>query len=1102
MHTNAALLQRIQSLSPDKQALLLRRLAESVRSEGGDPIFPHINRDAPAPLSYSQQLLWLVEQREGPSAKYNMPSAYRLVGRLDADAMVRTLRTIVRRHESLRTYFRDSEGDPVQCVDDTFELDVPVIDLCDLAADERDRQVQALVQQNVDWCFDVGSLPLARFVLLRTAVDEHFLLMNVHHIVYDGWSKGLLLQEMAVLYPAYGAGRDAQGELPLLPIQYRDYAAWQRVGQLAEIERQLGYWTRKLEGALPLLHVPGDRPRPPQPSGRGAGLMMHVPRFLSEQVETLARSEGASMYMAMLAMFKVLLARLSGQRDIVVGSPVDNRSRSELQQVIGYFLNTSVLRSDIDVALSFREVLARVRQTCVEAYQYQDVALGQVIDAVNPLRSLSFPPLFQVMFVFQNAGSANFSLPGIAVSRADAESSTSKYDLYLSFQTTADGLKGWWTYNTDLYDQATIEHFSACLLGLLVDAVSDPDKPAARLLMADRDDAEPIPAAPESVPFESLPDRFVRQARATPEAPALIDATGPVSYADLLRRVAGFTVELRACGVGRGDVVAVRIDRSVDQVAALVAIAACGAASLALDPALPLPRTAFLLDDAAPRVLVGDAAGLACTLAVIDPAAVADADPQRFDVVEVGPCDLLYLLYTSGSTGTPKGVRGTAGATFNRLDWGWRAYPFAADDVCCLKTTVNFVDAVAELWSPLLCGIPAVLVGHDDVRDPYRFVRVLAAHRVTRLVAVPSLLRNLVEAYPELHESLPTLRHVVSSGEALTGELVERLRAALPHLQLVNLYGSTEVAADVTAYEVAERHVGGVPVGRPIDHVSAHVVDPVGHRCAHGVAGELMLGGAGVNDGYHGRPALTAERFVPDPFAQGRGGRLFRSGDLARCRRDGVIELLGRADHQVKVRGVRIELDEIRSALLACRHVADALVALQHDERGEPYLGAYVVPPEDQLLDTATLAAELRERLPDYLMPAAFMPLERIPLNANGKLDRDALPPIPRSMRAGGRVHVPPVGDTETTLATIWQERLQVERVGRDENFFDLGGHSLIATRIVSAVRERFGVELSARDLFATMTVEAFARRIDAVRAASGLLVAAESSTEYEVSEY
>jgi len=1110
---SAALLQRIESLSPEKQALLLKKLATSARNESdseADAILPLAGRRE-APLSHSQQLLWLVEQREGASAKYNMPCAYHLRGALDVDAMVQTFKIIARRHDSLRTWFSETDGDPLQCIDMDHVLDVDVVDLSDLAPALREARVVELVQANVDWKFDVSRLPLTRIALLRTAPDEHYLLMNLHHIIYDGWSKGLLLREMAVLYPGFRDRHpDPASLVPQLPIQYGDYAAWQREARGHQAERQLDYWRNKLAGSLALLELPSDRPRPSLPSGKGAGMLMHVPRFLTEQIDALGRAEGASAYMAVLAAFKALLSRLSGRRDIVVGSPVDNRNRRELQDIIGYFLNTSVLRTDVDPAASFRTLLREVKSTCLEAYQNQDVAFGQVIDAANPARSLSYTPLFQAMFVFQNAGSAKFAMPGVEIERADAANTTSKYDIYLSFQDTDDGLKGWWTYNTDLFDAETIAYYSRCLLTLLLDCVANPDKPVGRLLLEDADAAnagfEPAP------PFRSPAQLFAERLAAAPDAPALFDDGSTITCAALAQRAAQFADAMRARGVRRGDIIAVVLQRSVDQVAAILAAVLCGAAYLPVDPELPAARIVFQLDDAEPALTVTSAALLHTLLpecphlnAALTVEALADATPATLPPLPaVTPDDLLYVLYTSGSTGQPKGVRGTLGAMVNRLQWMWSVYPHAESDVCCIKTTVNFVDAVAELWSPLLSGVPALLVAAADVRDVYGFVRKLARHRVSHLVAVPSLLRGLIDAYPELHESMPTLRSVVSSGEALTPDLLQRLREALPHTRLLNLYGSTEIAADATALDVSEL-VGNersVPVGRPIPGLRTYVLDPQFEPCPIGVGGELYVGGAGVNAGYHRQAAMTAARFLPDPFGSAPGARIFRSGDLARLRRDGQLDLLGRSDHQVKIRGIRIELPEIRAALLNDPQLADAYVVCHRDTDGDDWLGAYVVAHEDRDIVVSDLAVRLRKRLPDYMVPTAFQTLPALPLNANGKIDPHALPQMVRVSALAQAEYVAPATDTERDVAQIWEERLKVERVGRNANFFDLGGHSLIATRIVAAVRGRYGIDISARDLFATMTVEAFSRRIDSVRAESPAVGTADDVAEYNVSEY
>lgn len=1103
MNQSQALLQRIESLSPEKQALLLKKLAASAQSATANVEQPitRVPDRAHAPLSHSQQLLWLVEQREGPSPKYNMPCAYRLRGSLNVDAMIETFKTIARRHDSLRTWFAERDGEPIQCVDPTHELDVDFVDLSALPSAERDARVGQLVQENVDWKFDVSKLPLMRIVLIRTWADEHYLLMNLHHIIYDGWSKGLLLQEMAVLYPAFRDGTAAAADLlPALPIQYGDYAAWQRDSGSQEVERQLRYWKERLNGSLALLELPADRPRPAAPSGAGAGMLMHIPLFLTQQIDALGRSEGASTYMAVLAAFKALLARLSGRTDIVIGTPVDNRNRPELQRVIGYFLNTSVLRTEIDPAKSFRSALRAVKQTCLEAYQNQDVALGQVIDALNPPRSLSHTPLFQVMFVFQNAGSANFVMPGIEIERADAVNNTSKYDLYLSFQDTEDGLKGWWTYNTDLFDAETVRYFSQCLLTLLLDAVANPDKPVGRLLLAERDLART--GDEPGMPFRSMAALFLEQVQSRPDAIALIDGSHEVTYAALAARAAALAGRMEALGVRRGSAVAIVLPRSVEQVAAMVAVILRGAAYVPIDPDLPANRIAQQVQDANPALLVstevvlkqiGSDLGVQALLTEQVGESIGTALPAA---PAVTPEDLLYILYTSGSTGKPKGVRGTLGATHNRLAWMWRDYPYQAGDICALKTTVNFVDAVAELWSPLLSGVPSAIIAPGDSKDVYRLVRALAKHGVTHLIAVPSLLRSMTEAYPELHEYLPSLRNLVSSGEALTADLLHKLQEALPGVTLLNIYGSTEVAADATVKQVQSlsAHDRSVPVGRPIAGLRTYVLDQLLEPAPVGVIGELFIGGAGVNAGYHGQSAMTAERFLPDPMSDVPGARMFKTGDLARLRRDGDLDLLGRSDHQVKIRGIRIELPEIRAALLKDPDISDAFVVCKRDVDVGDWLGAYLVIQQDRDVNLSDIVARLRDTLPDYMVPTAFKVLDKLPLNANSKIDAQALPELTRTSVGSNVVFEPAATDTEKVLAEIWQSKLKLDRVGRHSNFFDLGGHSLIATKIVAAVRDQFGIDITARDLFATMTLEAFARRVDQMQS--------QLATEYEVNEY
>jgi amino acid adenylation domain-containing protein/non-ribosomal peptide synthase protein (TIGR01720 family) len=1064
---------------------LAAQIAAARSGAATSPAVEPAPRTGPLPLSFAQQRLWFLDQLDPHSAAYNIPAALRLRGALDAGALARAFAEVVRRHEALRTSFPAEEGEPAQLVQlppDTWPL--PLADL----AHQPDPEPEArrLAAEEAARPFDLAHGPLLRTALLRLREHEHLLLVTVHHIVSDGWSTGVLVREIAALYEAFSAGRPSP--LPELLLQYADFALWQRSWLSAQrLDAQLTFWKERLAGA-PTLELPTDRPRSAARGHRAGEHPLSLSPELTAALLRLSRERGATLFMTLLSAFQVLLARHASQSDVCVGTPVANRNRTEIEPLIGFFVNTLVLRADLADDPTFLDLLERGKTSALAAYEHQDLPFEKLVEALGGARDLDRTPLFQAMFALQNMPLGALRLPGLELAPERLAAGTAKLDLFLTLAERDGALVGELEYDADLFDAATIarlvEHFEVLLAGV----VGDPTRRVSalpllgeaerhRLLVTWNDTTREHGLAP------SLPALFEAQAARTPDAVALLFEGEATTFAALEALACRVANHLIALGVTPGARVAVAFERSPEMVAALLGVLETGAAFVPIDPALPRDRVAFMLVDAEPAAVLTQTrlagalpAESVPVISVDDPegpvARASSSRPERRDPAD----DVAYVLYTSGSTGRPKGVCGTHAGAVNRLAWQWEAFPFRAGEVCCQKTTLAFVDAVAEIFAPLLQGVPAVLVP-DEVRgDLARLVEILAGARVTRLVVVPSLLAALLDVYPDLSERLPALQRWTTSGETLSAELCERFVRALPGRTLVNLYGCSEVTADVTSFVPTEEPwQGRVPIGRPIDNTRIYLLDPHGEPVPIGVTGEIHVGGANVARGYFGRPELTAERFVPAPFH--RGARMFRTGDLGRHLPDGTLEYLGRADLQVKIRGHRIELGEIEQALSAHPAVRAAVVAVREDVPGDLRLVAYLVCRH--ALTALEARRWLEAQLPAYSVPAAYVFLDALPQTPSGKVDRQALP-APARQAAPSRAL--PRTPTEELIAAEVAALLRHPTVGVEESFFDLGGHSLLATQLVSRVRSALGVELPLRALFELPTVRGLARRVDEQR--------------------
>ena len=1047
------------------------------------PTIPRRDTSAPTPLSFAQQRLWFIDQLEPGSPAYNVPIGLRLQGSLDIPALRKTLNEVVRRHESLRTVFPRAE-EPVQVVLPALTIDLPIVE-----ADEA--TVESLMIEEAQTPFNLRTGPLLRAKLLRLGKDDHVALFTMHHIVSDGWSIGILVHEVATLYKSYAAG--AESPLNELPIQYGDYAVWQRNWLQGEVlEGQVSYWKQQLADAPELLELPIDHPRAAVQSQRGTQRRFTFSPELTAGLKELSRREDATLFMTTLAAFQALLYRYTHQQDILIGTPIANRTRIETEPLIGFFVNTLVLRGRVNGAASFSELLKQVRESTLSAYLHQDVPFEQVVDELRPQRSLSHTPLFQVMFALQNAPQQELELDGLRLSAVEAISGTAKFDLNLSLLEAQGELRGALEYNTDLFEATTIEQMLVHYERILHSIVNDPNQRLSELRLLDKAEEQKV-----LVEFnETMPAQydwnqcvhalFEQQVKRSPAAIAVVFEQEEVTYAELNAKANQLARKLRQLGVTEESIVGVLMERSVELVISLLAVMKAGGAYLPLDPEYPTERLEFMFADAKPRVLLTQERLAEEARVVVGETPVVSVDGQRDELAQFDDSDLqqtvradqlIYVIYTSGSTGKPKAAMNEHRAVANRLLWMVQRYGLSSSDAIVQKTPFTFDVSGWEFFCPLVSGGRLVVARPGGHREPRYLVQLIQTQNVTITHFVPAMLRAFLD-----HEAARTcrsLRMMVSSGEALSEELERLVFERLPWVSLENLYGPTETAIEVTGWSCGsgdqprtiEGSNGWVTIGAPIVNVTAYVLDRSLRPVPLGVRGELFIGGVAVGRGYLNRAALTAERFIPDNFSAEAGARLYRTGDLVRQRRDGSIEYIGRLDDQIKLRGHRIELGEIEAALMGHEAVAGAVVQVKSDAHGEARLVAYFTV--NASVSVAELREHLRGLLPEYMLPAVFVKLEEFALNASGKVNRKALPEPPGA--AVESEYEAPRTPVEQKLCDIWAEVLPVERVGINESFFDLGGHSLLATQVISRVHVEFGVEVSMRDFFTTPTVAGLA---------------------------
>ena len=1079
--TVGALAGRIEQARLGEQGLRLadlrRRAAESV-----------------VPLSFAQERLWFLEQLEDLGDTYHITAGLRLSGDLQVAVLERSVRELWLRHESLRTHFQTRDGQGTQIIDSGERWQLEHERLPPLTEVERETQAREALRRYCARPFDLQQGPLFRALLLQVAEQEHVLQIVMHHIVSDGWSLGILIQELGVLYRAYSQGEEPG--LPELEVQYGDYALWQRQWlQGAVLDRQLEYWRGQLTGMPAALDLPTDRLRPPTPSYRGAVYPFQVPKVCVEGLVRLARREGATLYMVLLAALQIVLGRWSNQEDVVVGSPIAGRTQRKTEGLIGLFVNTLVMRTDLSGDPTFEELLGRVRERALGAYAHQELPFERLVLELQPQRDLSRQVLFQVMFTLQNVPASELRLPGLRVAAVGGESTTSKFDLEMALSESEAGLLGHVEYATDLFESQTIERLVESYQVLLQAVAADAGQPISRLPLMGAEQWNRVLIEWNATHKEYREDRCVHelveeQVRRTPGAMAVLLQEQSLTYEELDRRANQLAHYLRAQEVGPDVIVGVCMERSLELVVGLFGVLKAGGAFLPLDPSLPRQRLQFMLEECQPRVVLIQShlrsllPATACPICSLDEGwseiARQPSSDAHATAAGLKSSHLLYVIYTSGSTGRPKGAMNEHVGVVNRLRWMQDTYRLGPEDRVLQRTPISFDVAVWEFFWPLTVGARLVLARPEGHQDLSYLRGLIETTGITTLHFVPSMLQGFLEQHRAGECS--SLRHIVCTGEELPGPLQMKCFESLPGVKLSNMYGATETSDDVTVWECRPHDASGrVPIGRPMSNVQMYVLDRKLQPVPIGVVGEIYIGGIAVGRGYLGRPDLTAERFLKNPFIETGPSRLYRTGDLGRWRADGNLEFLGRNDGQVKLHGYRIELGEIEAELLCCEGVREAVVLAREDFQGDKRLVAYYTVAAGEVLDSDAIRTRLAAKLPQYMVPSALVLLEAMPRTPNEKLDRKALPAPDLTARVQGR-YVAPATPTEEMLAQIWAEVLRLDQVGVQDNFFESGGHSLLATRVMARVRERFAVELPLRAIFEASTVGLLARRIEQAR--------------------
>lgn len=1053
------------------------RLATAAKSEAsikcGD-------RAGPVPLAPPQQRLWFIDRLEGGSAAYHMPLMTRLTGELDRSALQAALDALVSRHETLRTMFIQLDGQPMQKISPHSSFALECVDLRSMRPEEHEAQVQRLSQELLAMPFDLSTGPLIRGALLQLFEDEHVLIISMHHIISDGWSLDVLLREFGLLYTAFRSGKPSP--LQPLPIQYADYAQWQHDwAARPEQQQQLEYWKEHLQGAPDLLELPTDRPRPPVQSYRGGNVPLSLGSDLTTALKRFSRQHDLTLAMTLYAAWSIVLFRLSGQEDIVVGMPVANRPRTELEGLVGFFVNTLALQVRLNSDSSTDDLLKQVKEVLLGAYAHHDVPFEQVVEALQPARSLSHSPIFQVMFIFNNTPRSAVDLPGLILTEQEVPVRTARFDLSLSLQESPKGIFGSLNYSTDLFDSATIERWAACLDVVLRGLLRQSHLNVSQLPLLNEEERrqliEGFNATQTFYPQERLVhELFEEQVERGPEAVAVMCGDQQLTYEELNGRANQLARYLRKQGIGPDCLVGLCVERSVEMLIGMLGILKAGGAYVPLDPNYPFERLAYMLKDAAPQIVLTQEE-LTQRLPVLQKVISLDASWSEIaeesqanvdrQLLGLESTNLAYVIYTSGSTGAPKGVLLEHSGLRNLAHMQRQRLDVRAESRVLQFASLSFDACVWECVMALCAGACLCLNSRDDLAPGEPLLRTLRTQKITHATLPPVALGE-VPLCGDLQ-----LSTLIVAGEACSVKLVQQWA---PGRRFINAYGPTEATVCASMHDCHPQDCAAVPIGSPIANTQIYILDKHGQVVPIGISGEIYIGGAGVARGYLNQPELTAERFLRDPFSAAPFARMYRTGDLGRWRADGQIEYLGRTDHQVKIRGFRIELGEIEAQLASVDRVKDIIVLAREDVPSEKRLVAYVTLHHPGTVSVEELREHSRAVLPEYMVPSAFVVMDRLPITANGKVDRRALP-APELGAYSSREYEMPRGEMEEVLAAIWQSLLRVERVGRQDNFFELGGHSLLIVRMMEKLRQ-IGLPAEVRRVFESPILADLAKAI------------------------
>ncbi len=1081
------------------------------------------------PASFAQQRLWFLDQLIPDNGIYNVPTVIRLTGSLKLAALEQTFNEIVRRHETLRTTFIVSDGQPLQAIAPSLTIPLSVLDLQQLADHEQEVKAKCIITAEIEHPFDLSSGPLLRVILLVLSETEHILLLNMHHIICDDWSMGVLIRELGTLYAAFAQNQPS----PLLevPLQYADFAHWQREWLQGEVlQTQLAYWREQLNG-ISILHLPTDKPRPAIQSYQGATQFLELPLKLIDALEKLSQQEGVTLFMTLVAAFQTLLYRYTHQVDIALGSPIANRNRSEIEGIIGFFVNSLVLRSNLSENPTFRELLGRVREVTLGAYSHQDLPFEKLVEELHPERNLSHHPLFQVVFGFQNAPMSALELPGLVPSFMNIDLKKTRFDLELHLWKCSEdfrslwggnweyyeGLRGVIVYNTDLFDRATISRMMEHFKNLLSAIVANPEKRIANLPLLSEVELHQVLVEWNNTQADYPQDKCIHQlfeekVQQYPDSIAVNFANKQLTYQELNTCSNKLAYHLQKIGVGSEVLVGICISQSIEMIIGLLGILKAGGAYVPLDPSYPEERLNFMLEDAQVSVLLTQEnllkhfEGFSNQIISIDKDwKIITQEKEDNLKSDLNSDNLAYIIYTSGSTGKPKGVAVPHKAV-NRLVCNTNYIKLSPSDKIAQASNVSFDAATFEIWGALLNGAQLVGISKDVTISPHELALQLREKGINILFLTTALFQQIVRDVPQ---AFATLKYLLFGGETVDKRWIKKILQSGAPKHLIHVYGPTENTTFSSYYCVKELpSATSLPIGMPITNTQIYILDAYLQPVPIGVTGELYMGGEGLAREYLNHTELTAKHFIAHPFSNKPKTRLYKTGDLARYLPDGNIEFLGRVDNQVKIRGFRIELSEIEAVLSQHPAVRENVVIAGEDVPDDKYLVAYVVLSQEQIAMqevqgfASLLRQFLKEKLPEYMVPNAYVILESLPLTHNGKVDRRALP-MPDTISFNNQDYVPPRSQVEELLAQIWAKVLGKEQVGVHDNFFELGGHSLLATQLTSRIRDTFQIDLPVRNLFEAPTVEQLARYIDTMCwTAKGLDKGGTTSQEREDVEF